>query len=262
MERVAAPVDEGSRAAKLAGKVAVVTGGGSGIGNAIGRGLLREGAVVAFLDRDARVRDAIPTGDRNAFALLADVTDEGSVERAFAEVRSRAARLDVLVNCAAVQLTGRDTSVHELDATVWSETIAVNLTGVFLCCKHALRLMLSSGGSIVNCGSPKALRGMGGGLPAYSASKGGIHALTRALATEYARHGIRANTLVPGATDTRLTETSFADPQVRSQVISRIPLGRIGSPDDYVGAAVFLASDASAYVTGVELIVDGGRLIV
>ncbi len=248
---------------RLAGRVAVVTGGAGGIGRAIGRAFVREGATVGFLDRDAKaLEQAVSPLAPGAFPLVADVTDEDSVERAFAEVGRQAGRLDALVNCAAVQLVGRDTTVHELDTAAWDETIAVNLTGIFLCCKHGIRMMLDRGGAIVNCGSPTALRGMGGGFPAYSASKGGIHALTRVLAAEYGRHQIRVNTLVPGATDTGLTEAFFADPQLRAQIVSRILLGRIAQPDDYVGIAVYLASDESAYVTGAEFIVDGGRSIV
>ncbi|MCZ7536125.1 MAG: SDR family oxidoreductase [Acidimicrobiia bacterium] len=219
--------------------------------------------MVGFLDRDAdALQESIRLFAPRAFALVADVRDEESVEGAFADVRRQAGRLDALVNCAAVQLVGRDTTAHELDITAWNETIAVNLTGIFLCCKHGIRMMLDRGGAIVNCGSPTALRGMGGGFPAYSASKGGVHAFTRVLAAEYGRHQIRVNTLVPGATDTQLTAALFADPQVRAQIAGRTPLGRIAQPDDYVGMAVYLASDESAYVTGAEFIVDGGRTIV
>src|SRR5262249_46084070 len=150
---------------------------------AAARAFVAEGATVGLLDRaaDALAELAAELGAAS-FPLLADVTDERSVQQAFEEVERRYGRLDVLYNCAAIQLLTADAPVHELDLAVWERTLAVNLTGVFLSCKHGVRLLLKSGGgSIINCGSPTGLTGCGAGWDAYSASKGGVMALTRAM---------------------------------------------------------------------------------
>lgn len=246
---------------RLQGKVAVVTGGASGIGRAVSHAFAVEGARVGILDRpgDALVAVVKDIGD-DAFALPADVRDEEAVRAAFDVVRRIAGRLDVLMTCAAVQLNGRDAPAHQLDVSTWEETLAVNLTGVFLCCKHAIPMLLERGGSIIVCGSPTGVRGMGVGYDAYTASKGGAMALARVLAMEYAAQGIRVNTLVPGTTDTPLTTVNLADPTVRKHVEAGIPLGRLGAPADYAAMAVLLASDDLGYATGGEFVVDGGLL--
>lgn len=245
---------------RLSGKVAVVTGAASGIGLATARTYLAEGATVGLLDRSSGpVQGLAAELGRYAFELICDVTDEASVTNSFDHVRQRGQRLDVLVNCAAVQLNGRDARAHELDLAAWQETIAVNLTGAYLCCKHAIPLMIESGGgSIINCGSPTGLRGSGSKYTAYTASKGGVMALTRVLATDYAADAIRVNTLVPGTTDTPLIQTNITDDSTRRGLVSNIPLGRLAQPSDYAGIAVYLASDESRYATGAEFVVDGG----
>jgi NAD(P)-dependent dehydrogenase (short-subunit alcohol dehydrogenase family) len=249
---------------RLTGKVAVITGAGSGIGQAAARAFAAEGATVGLLDRDAGAVEAL-AGELGeaAFALAADVTEEVSVAGAFAEVQRRCHRLDVLYNCAAIQLHGRDGRAHELEAAVWLQTLAVNLTGVFLCCKYGVRLMLAGGrgGSIINCGSPTAVTGCGAGYDAYSASKGGVMALTRAMAVDYAREGIRVNNVVPGTTQTPLIASLLADPQRAAELRAGAPLGRLGTPEDLAGLAVFLASDESRYATGATFTVDGGLCI-
>jgi NAD(P)-dependent dehydrogenase (short-subunit alcohol dehydrogenase family) len=252
---------QGEQMGKLAGKVAVITGGASGIGRAAALAFYAEGAVVGVLDRDQRRVDAI-VGELgpSAFGLAADVSNEVSVEAAFAKVRSRASRLDVLYNCAAIQLHGRDARAHELSMDVWSQTIAVNLTGVFLSCKHAIPLMLEAGGgSIINCASPTGMRGSAVGYDAYSTSKGGVMALTRVMAMDYAGDGIRVNSIVPGAVDSPLIEEILSDEPTRQGLVANIPLGRISTPEEYTGIAVFLASDESCYATGAHFVVDGGR---
>jgi NAD(P)-dependent dehydrogenase (short-subunit alcohol dehydrogenase family) len=248
---------------RLKDKVAVITGASGGIGSAAARAFVAEGASVGLLDRSRAVDDLAGELGPPAFPLAAEATDEAAVARAFDEVARRHERLDVLYNCLGVQLHGRDARAHELDLAVWNETIAINLTGVFLCCKHGIRLMLRGGrgGSVINCGSPTGMTGNGTTYDAYSASKGGVMALSRCMAIDYARDGIRVNILVPGATHTPLTEALFGDPQNRDRWSADIPIGRLGRPEDLAGLAVFLASDESSYAIGGTFVVDGGITI-
>jgi NAD(P)-dependent dehydrogenase (short-subunit alcohol dehydrogenase family) len=246
---------------RLDRKIAVVTGAGSGIGQAAARAFVREGAQVGLLDRNAEAvtSTAAELGD-DAFPLVADVTDEASVAASFDEVRRRFGRLDVLYTCAAVQLIGEDAPVHDLDIDVWDRTHAVNLRGVYLSCKHGVRLMMESGegGSIINCGSPTGLTMCGAGWHAYSSSKAGVMALTRIMAADYAKHKIRVNGVVPGTIETNLTRKLTEDPDTRAALTALHPIGRIGTPEDMAGVAVFLASDESAFATGAHFHVDGG----
>jgi NAD(P)-dependent dehydrogenase (short-subunit alcohol dehydrogenase family) len=246
---------------RLAGKVALVTGAGSGIGRAIALGYAREGARVAAIDRDAEraAETASLAGSDAVRAVAADVTDARSVQGAVDETIGSFGRLDILVNNAAVQLHGRDGRCHEVDEAVWHATMAVNLLGPFLCCKHAIPALLrTGGGAIVNIASPTAFQDLGAAYTAYATSKGGVVTLTRVVAADYARDGIRANAIVPGPTQTNLTASIFADPAVREPLVARTPLGRLGQAEDLVGIALFLASDESAYATGALFFVDGG----
>lgn len=248
---------------RLEGKVAVISGASGGIGSAAARAFAAEGAVVGLLDRDVGVEGLAGEIGSAAFPLVADATDEDSVAGAFREVERRYGCLDVLYNCLGVQLHGRDARAHELDLAVWNQTIATNLTGIFLCCKHGIRLMLAGGqgGSVINCGSPTGITGNGTTYDAYSASKGGVIALSRAMAIDYAREGIRVNILVPGATYTPLTEALFGDQENRERFVTGIPIGRLGQPEDLTALAVFLASDESRYAIGGTFVVDGGITI-
>jgi NAD(P)-dependent dehydrogenase (short-subunit alcohol dehydrogenase family) len=249
---------------RLSGKSALVTGAASGIGRAVAMRFAREGAVVAFVDRDgdgaAAAVAELDGGD--AYAIAADVTDEHAVTRAFTSLQERAGGVDVAVANAGVQLFGQDAPAGELDLGVWRRTLEVNLTGTFLTVKHGVRAMIGRGGSIIVTGSPTGIVGGGRGFTAYSASKAGIHGLTRVVAADYAAAGIRVNAVIPGYTETPLVEAISGDREARSALLSTVPLGRAGTPRDVEGIMVFLASDESAYATGALFVLDGGATAV
>lgn len=245
---------------RLTGKTALVTGAGAGIGRAIAERFAREGARVIIADRDADAAASVAAdiGDA-ARAAVVDIADEASVEAAFADLVAAGWSPDVVVANAGVQLFGQDAKAADLDLDVWRRTIDVNLTGTFLTVKHSVRAMLASGGgSIILTGSPTGLNGEGQDFTAYSASKAGIHGLTRTVAAAYASDGIRVNTVVPAYTETGLVSTISDDPESRAAIIGRIPLGRAGSPADVEGIMVFLASSDGEFATGALFAVDGG----
>jgi NAD(P)-dependent dehydrogenase (short-subunit alcohol dehydrogenase family) len=246
---------------RLEGKTALVTGAGTGIGYAVAARFAREGARVVIADRDAeaaeRAADEVGAAAR---ASVMDISDEPSVEAAFAALGAEGWAPDVVVANAGVQLFGQDAPAADLDLEVWKRTIDINLTGTFLTVKHALRSMLAAGteGSIILTGSPTGLNGEGRDFTAYSASKAGIHGFARTVAAAYADRGIRVNTVVPGYTETSLVTAISSDPASRAAIIGRIPLGRAGTPADVEGIMVFLASDDAAFATGALFAVDGG----
>jgi NAD(P)-dependent dehydrogenase (short-subunit alcohol dehydrogenase family) len=246
---------------RLAGKTALVTGAGTGIGRAVAERFAREGARVVIADRDAAAAsDAVAAIGETARAAVLDISDEGSVEAAFVELTAAGWAPDVVVANAGVQLFGQDAPVADLDLEVWKRTIDINLTGTFLTVKHAVRTMLAggTGGSVILTGSPTGLNGEGRDFTAYSASKAGIHGLARTVAAAYADRGIRVNTVVPGYTETSLVTAISSDPESRAAIIGRIPLGRAGAPADVEGIMVFLASSDADFATGALFAVDGG----
>ncbi|QHF24864.1 SDR family oxidoreductase [Rathayibacter sp. VKM Ac-2804] len=243
---------------RLTGKTALVTGAGSGIGRAVAERFAREGARVAFTDRDLAAAQDAAAAFPDAVAVQLDVSDESSVEQAFARLAADGFAVDVVVANAGVQLFGQDAKIADLDLDVWRRTIDINLTGTFLTVKHAVRALLGRGGSIVLTGSPTGLNGEGQDFTAYSSSKAGIHGLARTVAAAYAGEGIRVNTVVPGYTETPLVTAISGDAEARAAITSRIPLGRPGCAADVEGIMVYLASDESSYATGALFRVDGG----
>jgi NAD(P)-dependent dehydrogenase (short-subunit alcohol dehydrogenase family) len=245
----------------------VVTGGGSGIGRAAAIACAAHGADVAVLDRDggaaeAAARAARGAGGGTAVGLACDVRDEAAVAEAVGAGVERLGHLRGLVACAGVGDGGRE---HELPLAVWENVVATNLTGTFLACKHVLARMVEhgEGGAIVCASSPWAHVSAPGGASAYSATKGGVSALVRSLALDYARHGVRVNAIVPGATETPLMWAGVEPdevPAARARIAADLALGRLAEPDDIARGIVWLLSDQAAYATGSELVIDGGLL--
>ena len=245
---------------RLAGKVALISGGARGIGAATARLFAQEGARVVVgdvLDPEGRALEAELTGrgGQAAFVPL-DVTREPDWERAVAAAMSRFGKLDVLVNNAGIGGAGRveDTTLEE-----WHRVMEVNATGVFLGTKAAIpALRRTGGGAIVNISSQLGLVGMDDSSPQYQASKGAVRLLTKHTALQYAKEGIRANSVHPGPIVTPMTERRRADPTIRARMVSRIPLGRYGEAEEIAYGVLYLASDESRFVTGSELVIDGG----
>lgn len=249
----------GSERFSLAGRAALVTGGNGGLGRAIALGLRDAGASVAVTGRNEEKNASVaaelgPAG----MAVGLDVTDEAAVERAVADVVGRFGRLDVLVTCAGDFAGG---PALELSLADWERVVGSHLTGTFLCARHAARAMVArgDGGKIVTVGSMYSLFGPPR-YANYAAAKAGILGLTRALAVELAGHGIQVNAILPGWFETALTSGS-RETEWGERIRRKTPAARWGEPDDLVGAAVFLSSPASDFVTGVALPVDGGYAI-
>ncbi len=247
---------------RLEGKVALITGGGTGLGEGAGRGFPREGARVVLCGRRAgpveAVASAINDGGGRALAVPADLTRPGDIERLLALANQAFGPITVLFNNAA---EGPDEPIlHEIEEAAWDRLIEINLRAAFLVTKAVIPQMLSTGGgSIINNASRIAVQGLGG-FSAYTAAKGAMLALTRSMAVEYAERGIRVNAITPGLIVTAMGESLMA-PYVSGElpIWPRAPLGRLGTPEDVAWGAVYLASDESAWVTGITLPIDGGR---
>ena len=247
---------------RLEGKVALITGGASGMGMVASTLFASEGAKVVLTDvaDDAgeKVAAQIAEAGGDALYVHADVSSEADAEAMVAAAVERFGGLHVLYNNAGVMLSA-DGSVDSTDESVWDTTLAINVKGVAHGCKFGIPAMIDSGGgSIVNVASFVAWLGAATSQTAYTASKGAVLAMTREIAVEYARKGIRCNALCPGPIDTPLLAELLADPARRQRRFVHIPMGRLGQAEELAKAALFLASDDSSYMTGASLIVDGG----
>jgi NAD(P)-dependent dehydrogenase (short-subunit alcohol dehydrogenase family) len=238
---------------RLDEKVCVITGAASGIGAATCRRFAQEGARVAAVD--IAETDAPPNGSSHRV----DVTDDAAVAALFADVRVRYGTIDVVFNNAGIS-PPEDASVLETDPAVWDRIQEVNLRSVFLCCRHAIpHLLETGGGSIINTASFVATIGSATSQIAYTASKGGVLAMTRELGVEFARRNVRVNALCPGPVSTPLLEELFAaNPEQAERRLVHVPMGRFGRPEELASAALFLASDDSSFVTASSFLVDGG----
>jgi NAD(P)-dependent dehydrogenase (short-subunit alcohol dehydrogenase family) len=239
---------------RLAGRVCVVTGASGGIGAATVELFRAEGATVAGID----LRDDAPAD----LPLAADVTSEDQVRDAFARVRSELGRIDVLFNNAGIS-PNDDGSVLDTTLEAWERVQQVNLHSVFLCCKHGIPHLLENEGplrgSVINTASFVAVMGAATSQISYTASKGGVLALSRELGVEFAKRGVRVNALCPGPVDTPLLRELFAkDPEKAERRLVHVPMGRFARAEEIAQGALFLASDDSSYVTASTFLVDGG----
>lgn len=247
--------------ADLGGRVALVTGASGGLGAHFAGVLAGAGARVAVaarrLEACEAVRDGIRAAGGDALALALDVADAAAARDAVSAVVARCGRLDVLVNNAGIATTRPALDLDEAD---WDAVLDTNLKGAFLMAQAAARAMTGAGGgSIVNVASILGLR-VAGGVAAYAASKAGLLQLTRALALEWARHGVRVNALCPGYIETDINRDFFAS-AAGAAMLKRVPQRRLGQPGDLDGALLLLCSEASRYMTGAEIAVDGGHLV-
>lgn len=243
----------------LRGRVALVTGSTSGIGLALARGLGRAGATVVLnchvAEELGRTRDLLTTDGLDVHATLFDVTDSAAVNREVERIEKEIGPLDVLINNAGIQ---RRAPLEDFPADDWDDLIRVNLDGVFYTARAVARHMIPRRrGSIINICSINSELARPAIAP-YTATKGAVKMLTKGMAVDWGRHGIRVNGIGPGYFETPLTRNLVADETFTGWVKGRVPLGRWGQVDDLVGAAVFLASDAASFVTGHVLYVDGG----
>ncbi len=246
---------------RLANKVILVTGAASGMGRVATRMFVEQGAKVIAADIDATALDEAvgEVGDPDAvLAVTGNVAIDADVKRMVDEGVERFGALNVLYNNAGI-MPDEDTSVVETSEETWERVLDVNLKSIFLTCKHGIpKLIEAGGGSVINIASFVALMGCTVPQDAYTASKGGVLSLTRSLAVQYGKQGVRANAICPGPILTPLMETLFASEAEKNKRLNRIPLGRFGRAEDIVWAGVFLASDESSWMTGSQFVVDGG----
>lgn len=236
---------------RLEGKVCVITGAAGGIGAESAALFEQEGGRVVGVD--------LAEGSPGELSLQADVSDEAQVSEMYDEVASKLGGIDVLFNNAGINPTD-DKSVIETDLEAWEKVQNVNLRSVFLCCKHGIpHLLERGGGSVINTASFVAVMGAAVSQGSYTASKGGVLALSRELGVEFARQGVRVNALCPGPVNTPLLQELFAkDPQKAERRLVHVPMGRFGEAQEIAQGALFLASDESSFVTASTFLVDGG----
>jgi NAD(P)-dependent dehydrogenase (short-subunit alcohol dehydrogenase family) len=243
---------------RLEGRVAVITGAGSGIGLATARRFAAEGATVVAVDLNADAGKAAADEVGGDF-VACDVGDEGSVRDLFDGVAARHGRVDIAFNNAGISPPDDD-SILVTGLEAWERVLRVNTTSVYLCCKYAIPIMQAQGkGSIINTASFVALMGAATSQIAYTASKGGVLAMTRELGVQFAREGIRINALCPGPIATPMLLELFAkDPERAARRLVHVPMGRFGNPEEIASAVAFLASDDASFMTASTFVVDGG----
>ena len=245
---------------RLDGKVCVITGAGGGMGREAAIVFTAEGAQVCVADVDEKLaEETVSLCSGEAFAIRANVADEDDVERMYAETAERFGGVDVLYNNAGIS-PGDDASVLDTAVDAWQRVQDVNTKGVFLCCKHGIPYLLErGGGSVINVASFVAILGAATSQISYTASKGAVLAMSRELAVQFARQGVRVNALCPGPVETPLLLAIFGgDPEAFARRQVHWPTGRLGKPREIVNAALFLASDESSFVNGAAFVVDGG----
>ena len=243
---------------RLQDRVAVVTGAGSGIGLASARRLAAEGAIVVAVDIDEAAGKAAAEETGGTF-LAADVANSGDVQQLYAAVIERHGQVDIAFNNAGIS-PPEDASILTTGLDAWRRVQEVNLTSVYLCCKHVLPHMRRRGkGSIINTASFVAVLGAATSQISYTASKGGVLAMSRELGVQFARDGIRVNALCPGPVSTPLLRELFAkDPERAARRLVHVPMGRFGEPEEIAAAVAFLASDDASFITASQFLVDGG----
>ena len=238
------------------GRTAVVTGAGGGMGLQIASDLLAAGATVAGID----VKDR-PDALDDALYHQGDVSDQGFVAEAIGNAYAETGRLDYLVNAAGVLWFGRDRSLVEIELETWNRVIAINLTGCMLSARHAIPLMQKSGGgALVHFSSTQCLRGDDQPQDAYQVAKAGILALSKSIAIQFAKDNIRSNVILPSATESPMQARWEKDPELKRRTAASVPLGRVGTTQDMANACLFLLSEQASFITGTELLVDGGRM--
>ncbi|WLR51833.1 glucose 1-dehydrogenase [Bacillus tianshenii] len=242
---------------RLAGKRAIVTGGASGIGEATVRKMVEEGAHVLIADLNDELGEALArelySEQTNVAYQRVDVTSEADVKAMVEKAVAEFGGLDVIFNNAGI---GQMAASTDLEESEWQNVISVNLSGVFLCAKHGIKAMLNSGGgSVINCASILGHNGQAA-TASYTAAKGGVLNMTKTLALEYATQGVRINSVSPGYIETPLLRD--LEEEMKQQLIALHPIGRLGRAEEVANAVVFLASDEASFVTGTDILVDGG----
>lgn len=242
------------------GQSAIVTGAAGGMGAAIARSLLSEGAFVTLVDLETPVGFEAAIDAGRATIVQGSVSDSATAKKAAEAAAASTGHIDCLANVAGVLWFDRDCSLAEIDMSVWDEVLAINLTGAALMARAALPFMRKGGGAMVHFSSIQALRGDARPQDAYQASKAGLIALSKSLAIQFAADGVRSNCILPGPTRSPMQERWNVNPDLEAATAGAVPLGRVGTVEDMAEACLFLLSDRSAFITGTELIVDGGLL--
>ena len=247
---------------RVAGKVALVSGGARGLGEAQAKLLAAEGAKVAIgdilEDEGKKVEAEINELGGEAFFMRLDVTQADQWQEVIDETVSRFGKLDVLVNNAGIGGRG---GLEDMTEDEWDEVMAVNAKGVFLGTKLAMpEILKAGGGSIVNISSQMGIVGSDTSNPAYQASKAAVHVFTKSIALRYATMGVRVNSVHPGPIDTPMLQAGFVDPERMQRVMSKVPMGRVGQPEEIAYGVLFLSSDESSFITGAGLVIDGGYI--